>query len=262
MFVINNKYLQEYLKLVSIDLLKLDNISSVDNILNLHKKLNLENHLLANKLLFGCCENIQDRTKIEYDSLLLIQDNLSVIDDLKEYLHFPRFLTNDSRDNYRNAQFNRSKEVQDKMSNSNRGKKRTSEAKQKMSLSHKGRESWNKGIPLSEETREKLRKANLGKRQSEETKQKRKDSLHKLKWWNNGIIQVRRVECPDGENWVSGRLPNQLSEEARKKCLQKGKKWYTNGLKNIMAFDCPEGYWPGRTDKIKNRIPHLDNKEV
>lgn len=66
----------------------------------------------------------------------------------------------------------RSEETKRKISEANRGKKRSEEYLQKLSERMKGRPSPNKGKKMSEEQKEKLRQINLGKKLSVEHKQR------------------------------------------------------------------------------------------
>ena len=51
-----------------------------------------------------------------------------------------------------------------------------------------------------------------------------------------------------------------MTAETKLKCSQKGRHWYTNGLINTMANECPKGFWPGRTQELKERVFHLGDE--
>ena len=61
-------------------------------------------------------------------------------------------------------------ETRIKISNSNKGKKRSEETRRKISLSKKGKPAPNKGKPMSEEQKRKIGEASKGKHHSEESK--------------------------------------------------------------------------------------------
>lgn len=112
-------------------------------------------------------------------------------------------------------------ETKEKLSQVNKGRKRTEEVKFKMrkpkSLKH--RQALSKaaiGRKHSEESKLKIGIASEGRVHSVETKlkmRKPKSETHKKqiqnrRWWNNGIINKFVEVCPIGENWVSGRIMN------------------------------------------------------
>jgi group I intron endonuclease len=61
-----------------------------------------------------------------------------------------------------------SEETRNKISNANKGKKRSEESKQKMSESRKGEKHYNYGKPLSEEHKKNLSQSKKGKKTKEE----------------------------------------------------------------------------------------------
>ena len=96
--------------------------------------------------------------------------------------------------------FTHSEETRSKISEKNKGKKRTEEQKQKLREAQKNQ---------SEETRRKKAHKNNNFAKGNKIDRKIVDRLteHKKqrKWWNNGINQKFCIECPCG--WVPGRLP-------------------------------------------------------
>ena len=96
--------------------------------------------------------------------------------------------------------FTHSKETRSKISEKNKGKKRTEEQKQKLREAQKNQ---------SEETRRKKAHKNnnfaKGNKIDREIVDRLTEHKKQRKWWNNGINQKFCIECPCG--WVSGRLP-------------------------------------------------------
>ena len=108
-----------------------------------------------------------------------------------------------------------SETTKNKISEINKGKRRTEETRKKLSEAHKGK-------TFSEEHRKKISEALKGKKRkrfSEETKKK-------------------MSEAKKGKR---------LSEEHRNKIseIQKGKHWYNNGKINKFCYECPDGFAPG-----------------
>ena len=91
-------------------------------------------------------------------------------------------------------------ETRRKISEKNKGKKRTEEQKQKLREAQKNQ---------SEETRRKKAHKNnnfaKGNKIDREIVDRLTEHKRKNKWWNNGTEQKFCHECPCG--WVSGRLP-------------------------------------------------------
>lgn len=90
-------------------------------------------------------------------------------------------------------------ETRRKISQGNKGKKRTPEMKARYSKSKTG-------IKFTEEHRRNISLAVSGKKPTEESNKKKSLSIKKLRWYNNGQIN-KRSESHPGFEWVSGRLP-------------------------------------------------------
>ena len=238
----HNKY---YIKIQEMLEISLDDIS-IDESFEYIDNNGFDDNLKAelNYYLWRCTPDISFRYKIEYESLMLSEiDEKGLI-----FLDFPKkYVSDETREKNKLAQYQRTPETQQKMANANRGKKRSEETRRKMSISRKGKTPWNKGISPSDETKQKLREANLGKKQTESTKRKRAESISKLKWYNNGVKNIRAEKCPEG--FTEGRLHFKLSEKGKNNSSHKGMHWFTNDLDNIMAFECPVGYHPGKCKK-------------
>ena len=192
----NNKYFEKYCTLVPFE------FDTVDEALVKHNSYTFELHLKLNQILYGFTKNLVDRRKIEADRYFVFYQCADP--KFTEYLQFPAFRSNESREHYRQAQFNQSDETKKKRAEARRGKKHTEKSKALMSSKAKGRIPYNKGKQMSVETKEKLRIANLGKKQTEETRQKRSKTIAKLKWFNNGNINIRAEFCPEG--FTAGRF--------------------------------------------------------
>ena len=135
-----------------------------------------------------------------------------------------------------------SKEVTNKIAESNRGKKHSKETKQKMSESQKGR----KHKPRSNESKAKISKARTGKKHSEESKQKMSESQKNRKFSEEHkrklSVAQKRKKC------------NPFSEEHRQNIstARSGTICITNGSINKVIpgdSDIPDGFWRGRTMK-------------
>ena len=60
------------------------------------------------------------------------------------------------------------------------------------------------GMKFSEDHKRNLSMSHMGNTWSEEQKQKFRNSRKGERWFNNGVINVRRIECPDG--FTPGRI--------------------------------------------------------
>lgn len=246
--------IEEYKQINNTDISNLN----IDEILKIHSSFDFITHLKLNWLLYWF--RVEDRIYIEFDSFNLIENefidlyNKSMLQSMVDYVDFAYVKESERRTKIANKLKGKTqpKDLVEKRRQATlttwKNKKDNNIKTEKRFVSEKTRKllsEKNKGKHLTDEVKEKIRSANLNKKQSLETIQKRKDSISKLKWWNNKIDkQIRSVECPEG--WVAGRLPNQLNEQAKQKCSQKGKHWYNNGIKNIMSVTCPEGFVLGK----------------
>lgn len=231
--------------------------NSVENRVNLSPFL----HILAHYYLYYCVIHKEFRNRLALAFVwmkngqqghLLTLSEQEFIEALPRYLELRntnywkgRKRSDVNKEAIRQAQYRRPPEVQQKMINSLKGRKRTPEQRARMSEGQKKRDKSKikRGYHLSEKQKQHLREVNLGKKQSEETKQKRRDTMNQLKWYNNGVESVRRKICPDG--YVEGRL-YEMTQETKEKCSQAGRHWYTNGIVTTMADECPPGFRPGR----------------
>lgn len=114
----------------------------------------------------------------------------------------------------------KSAEYRKKLSDAQKGKRRSKETKNKISEARKG-------ISFSEETKRKISK-NVSK-EMKDLKQKEKhmkglNAWHKevkgAKWWNNGVTNKMSKECP-GDGWVPGVLQSKRGSGSS----HKGKHW-------------------------------------
>jgi len=114
-----------------------------------------------------------------------------------------------------------SKETRDKLSNANKGKKRSEEFVVNNKLSKIGKiwwndgannkyckespgEGWVKGKFTSTKNREIISERNKKRTVSEDTKNKHKTNQKEFGWWTNGKVAVRVKACP-GLEWKRGR---------------------------------------------------------
>jgi len=67
-------------------------------------------------------------------------------------------------------------------------------------------------------------------------------------WYTNGKIETMSINCPNGEDWKTGRLPRIISDEEMKnrKASLSSLRYWNNGLKLVRSKDCPgEGFVRG-----------------
>ena len=150
-----------------------------------------------------------------------------------------------------------SEETKRKISNSNKGKKRTPEMVKKNSESKKGSKWMNNG-----ETQQYVLRKYVDKYLSD--------------GWVYGMIPGRK-SSPASEqrkerisNALKGKKkPQSVIDKHRKSLVDKNRHWYTNGKESILISDMdeiPNGYYLGRTvseeSKEKNRLSHLNKNKT
>ena len=111
-----------------------------------------------------------------------------------------------------------SQETKRKISEANRGKKRTEEMNLANSKRNKGRVSPNKGKKMSEEQKEHLRQVNLGKKLSEEHRRKISEAGK-----GRIISEETRKKLSESNKGCKGRAGQKLSEEHKKKISEAAK---------------------------------------
>lgn len=125
----HNKYYEQL-----VDFLKPP--ETLDDYFSMVSNLPIELHLKSNYLLWRCSLEKSQRNLIEYDSLSIVNFDITH----PAYLEFPKvYHTDDFRNKVRDAQFSRSHETQEKMNKSLTGQKRSLTSRQKMSESHRGK---------------------------------------------------------------------------------------------------------------------------
>lgn len=96
----------------------------------------------------------------------------------------------------------RPKEICDKISKSNLGKKSSEETRRKLSISHKEPRPWRQGIPLSEKHKRKLSESHIGKLTGEKNPNwkdgiSKRQELRWISWYilRQTIFERDRFEC-------------------------------------------------------------------
>lgn len=184
--------------------------NSNDNIVD----LTIKNHLMAHYYLANCISNKILYHKLAYMFSLIAATREKVLqeDDIKFIENLPlyselrkanywkgRSRSQEQRDKIRAAQYKRTPELQEKMSQALRGKKRSIETRERMRQAALRRDKSTRATgPLPDSVKKKISETLKGRKQDRSVVEKRAKAVAGLKWFNNGIQNIRARVCPEG----------------------------------------------------------------